>query len=324
MKWKLAFDDPYPVPSWPSGTPYVSLGSCFATHFHKYFNAYKYKGIHNPLGIAYDPISIYRHLLLLNGSTQIEADLFIARDELICHYDMHSSMRAENTAALDNLIKEKSTAFNREMSDSSLWIITLGASIVFKYLEKDRYVANCHKQPQQLFDRIQLSIGETTDYLNKLIQQIKRMCPQSQICFTVSPVRHIRHGIIENSRSKAVLLAAVHESISSRSDCYYFPSFEIFMDELRDYRFYSSDLVHPTDEAVQYVINTWSDRVLNEKQKAQITDLKKLFNRLAHRPYTQVPDIIEKRRTEIHQLISDLEDRYPDLSFSEEKKSISG
>ena len=249
----------------------VLLGSCFSENIGNQLDYYKFQTTQNPFGILFHPIAIENLITnAINEKKYTENDVFF-NNEQYHSFDTHSSLSANNERDfLDNLNSSiKST--RKTLEESSHIIITLGTSWVYRYIESDQIVANCHKVPQKKFLKEILSVDTISESLENIILLIKSINKNASILFTVSPVRHIKDGFIENSQSKSHLITAIHQVIDKRKYNYYFPSYEIMMDELRDYRFYAEDMIHPNKTTINYIwekfMSTWFDVSANSTMK---------------------------------------------------------
>jgi hypothetical protein len=240
----------------------VLFGSCFAENIAQKLDFYKFPHLVNPFGILFHPIAIE------NALDDIDQKKIYTENDLYFHNDLwqsfkhHSKFSSESKSEILRHINTSIENTNQFLKNTSHIIITLGTAWVYEFTEQQQLVANCHKIAQKKFQKRLLSLDEIEQSLQNTLQIIQRFNPTTQVIFTVSPVRHLNNGIVENSQSKALLLTAIHQVIHQKST-HYFPSFEIMMDDLRDYRFYKNDLIHPNDLAVDYIWeqfkNSWID-----------------------------------------------------------------
>ncbi len=249
----------------------VLLGSCFSENIGNQLDYFKFQTTQNPFGILFHPIAIENLITnAINEKKYTENDVFF-HNEQYHSFDAHSSLSAtDKTEFLDQI---NSSILNTKtgLEEASHIIITLGTSWVYRFIESDQIVANCHKIPQKKFLKEILSVDTVSESLEAIISLIKSINKNVSILFTVSPVRHLKDGFIENSQSKSHLISAIHQVIDKRKNSFYFPSYEIMMDELRDYRFYAEDMIHPNKTAINYIwekfINTWFDASVNATMK---------------------------------------------------------
>ncbi|TPN86747.1 GSCFA domain-containing protein [Aquimarina algicola] len=261
------------------------FGSCFAENIGDKFEYFKFKNAINPIGILFHPKAIENFLWMsTQGEQYTPADVFFHNEQWHC-FDAHSSM--SNTDQNELLADLNDALFftNAKIKTSTHIFITLGTSWVYRLKALDLIVANCHKIPQKEFQKELLSIDEISQSLQNSLYLIRAINPDVQVVFTVSPVRHIKDGYIENNRSKSHLLASIHQVVDDNEYTSYLPSYEIVMDELRDYRFYDLDMIHPNELAIaciwQYVSETWISETAIDIMK-RVEEIQK---GLSHRPF---------------------------------------
>lgn len=279
-------------------TAFGFIGSCFSDHMHQRFRHHGLKAWMSPYGTTYNPLSITNQLISsidltnrFNLHTHKNSSFYWETSHKIVH-----SNPAELTHAVDVMRAESKKA----LSHLNILFITLGTSWVYELADSGLLVANCHKLPANHFTKRLLEISEITTALNQLITSLILFNPRINIVFTVSPVRHLRDGIIENTRSKARLIEACHELVESHQECSYFPSFELLMDEFRDYRFYEKDGAHPTEFAIDLVFDKLKDVLFSEPFKKVLLDVSRVRQMEQHRFSAQSnPSDIEKHRVQI-------------------------
>lgn len=232
--------------------PMISVGSCFAENMGKKLDEGKFSIHSNPFGILYNPVSIKDAILrIISNEPFSVSDLFSHHD--LWHSWMHHGRFSspEKMTALSMMNSSLATA-HEKVSKANIIIITLGTAYAYRTKKDGVIVANCHKVPSSEFDKVRLSVDDVYGALNNALKALYSFNPSTEVILTVSPVRHIRDGIVENQRSKAILLLAT-EQLCKAKNVNYFPSYEIMMDELRDYRFYDTDMLHPNTVAIDYI-----------------------------------------------------------------------
>lgn len=235
-------------------------GSCFTENIGKYLNDFQFKTLINPFGIMYNPVSIFNSLdRIVHKKLYTEDDLLL-HHELYISLDHHGEFSATHKLEVLNHINSNIEQAHAFYKASKYLIITLGTSLVYKHIEKNKVVANCHKIPNTAFNKIFLSVDEIVKDFNKIAAFLQ----DKKIVFTVSPVRHWRDGAVENQRSKSILIESIHQIMAQNNNCFYFPAYEIMMDELRDYRFYAEDMIHPNTVAVKYIWQKFSETYFSE------------------------------------------------------------
>jgi hypothetical protein len=263
--------------------PILLMGSCFSAHIGELLRNSYFNALYNPTGILFDPVSVCRHLGMLQKGDKYSEDHLRYYNELFYSWDFHSSCsRMKKEEALD-VINAGIEAGNAFLNKAGWLVITLGTAYVYRLKTENKYVSNCHKVPAGEFDKILLSAEQIAKELSLCLQALKLQYPGIQVIFTLSPVRHVRDGVVENTRSKGRLHEAIHQVCEQLSWAYYFPSYELITDVLRDYRFFEADLVHPNKTAVQYVFDVFCDTWLDSATKAYLPELKQVFNDSSHR-----------------------------------------
>jgi hypothetical protein len=316
MEFRLAFDPPAFEKKITIHDKIIMVGSCFTEHIHGYFSNFKFSCIENPHGTLFNPISIFKSIQHYIDKTNIEEQSLFNQNGLWSHWDFHSKLSdssPESTKARMNAAIEKAHIFLKEAN----WlIITLGTSFVYENQE-EAIVANCHKVPASGFKKRLLSIQEIGNSFQHLYLKLKKFNPSINILFTISPVRHLRDGFVENNRSKAILHHVVGDFINT-PDVFYFPSFELIVDDLRDYRFYAEDMVHPNYQATQYVWEKFCGSCIEGKTRELMKELEQLNTAMIHKPMH--PNTIEhlKFKDKFKALAEELKQRYPALDWDKE------
>ena len=263
----------------------VLLGSCFAENIAEKFSYYKFQNNVNPLGVLFHPVAI---LDLLSRARQnkfyTDNDVFFSNgywQSFQAHSRLNSTSQSE---ILDHLNKALKLTQNQLQSASHV-ILTFGTAWVYKHKQSKTTVANCHKQPQSEFDKSILSVDELQDTFNSIISVLKSFNPKVTVVFSISPVRHLKDGFVENNHSKSQLISALHPIVSSSENTHYFPSFELVMDELRDYRFYKDDMMHPNQLAIDYIWERFQSSWIESDVKLTMNEVSRLQKGLDHKPF---------------------------------------
>lgn len=251
------------------------FGSCFSDEVGGKLTQSKFKALSNPFGTIYNPHSIFK--LLANA---VEKNHLVESQGVHYHWDTHGSISGLSAQECSQLFEDRMKETQAFLKQTKWLIITLGTSIAYE--RNNEIVANCHKVPQAQFNKRFLSQKEIIEQFASLYANLD---PDLLIIFTVSPVRHIRDGLVENNRSKAILIDAVHQIVADYENVQYFPSYEILIDELRDYRFYSEDMIHPSQQAIDYVWKRFSETYFDEDTRSFIKDWSKVKSAIDHRPF---------------------------------------
>ena len=298
---------------------FLGIGSCFVEQMGQRLAARKFSSFYNPLGIAFNPYAVALSLTRARQPKAYQvADLFEYQG-LWHSFDHHGSFSAPSPAQTLAGIELAQKAAHAQFQKASVLILTLGTANVWEHLAEKRSVSNCHKLPGHNFQRRRMDMAETVEVLGTALEACFGVHPELKVIITVSPVRYLREGIIENARSKATLLLATEQLCRSFDQVQYFPAYELLMDDLRDYRFYAEDLAHPNAQATDYIWAYFQNAFFDAATQIQTQELEKLHRAVQHRPLH--PDAIT-HQTFLHQqleYIIRLESKYPSLDFSSEK-----
>ena len=214
-----------------------------------------------------------------------------------------------------NNLNESIKSTHLQIKNSTHIIITLGTAWVYRHLESDIIVANCHKVPQKQFAKELLSIEEISESLQAIVGLIRSVNPKAVIIFTVSPVRHLKDGFVENAQSKAHLIAAVHEVVEPRNYIHYFPSYEIMMDELRDYRFYDDDMVHPNTAAINYIWERFQESWIAKEALKTMDEVDSIQKGMCHKPFNSNSDAYKQFLQDLRSKQLKLQAQFPTITF---------
>ena len=259
----------------------LMLGSCFSDNIGSQLADYGFDVCVNPFGTLYNPISILQSVELLASDREFTAKDCVemgAGAGLICSFSHHTSFARSTTEDFIANANESLSQARAFFKACNKVIITLGTSWCFRDIASDKIVSNCLKRPAGEFHRERLSVAEVTDALKSIMSK----CPDKEFIFTVSPIRHFKDGAHGNQVSKSTLLIGIEEAITGSQKADYFPSYEIMMDELRDYRFYAEDMCHPTQQAVDYIRERFLHWALPSSEHQQLEENIRTFKRSRH------------------------------------------
>lgn len=291
------------------------IGSCFANNIGKMLIEDGFNVSINPFGILFNPISVSRAIRHITLEYQYkEQDLINYNEQWISlnhHSNFNCDIKEDTLFKINSKIKETKDFYK----SSDILFITFGTAWVYTYNINDKIVANCHKIPSKYFSKKLLSIEEILRSYEILIPIIRKNNPSKKIVFTISPVRHWKDGIIENNRSKSVLHLAIMEMIKRYENTYYFPSYEIMIDELRDYRFYKEDMLHPNNQAVKYIYKRFSTLFYNEETKSINNQLRKIKLSLNHKPFNKNSKDYNEFKKKLEIKINNFRIKYPYINF---------
>ncbi|MGE0560191.1 MAG: GSCFA domain-containing protein [Flavobacteriales bacterium] len=294
------------------------LGSCFTENIGGKLTNYKFKVTTNPFGIIYNPVSLANALnKIIDGYTYTENDLAEHQTKYLS-FDHHGSFSSFDKQTCLAKINGEIESAHQQLSNTKTIIITLGTAWVYELIDNNKIVANCHKIPAKNFTKRLLSVEEVVQSFSVLANTFKNI----QFIFTVSPVRHISDGLHENNISKSVLHLAIHQLISQHKNCSYFSAYEMVMDELRDYRFFKEDMIHPTTQAIDYVWKKFADTYFSTETKTLNLKIEKLLSAVKHKPFDFKSEAHQKFIADQLNQMDELTKNYPFLDFEKEKREI--
>lgn len=299
------------------------IGSCFTEHIGNYLAEVKFDVLQNPNGILFDPVSVCKSLDAYIQNKQYTEDGLFYLNECWHSWQHHSRFsNIDKTRCIDNINESQKNA-SSFLKNADWLIITLGSSFSYRLAKNGEPVANCHKAAQNIFIKHLCSIEETITLFDGIIHKLFQFNNKLKIIFTISPVRHLRDGVIENNRSKARLIEAVHHLVNKFDKLYYFPAYELVIDVLRDYRFYDIDLAHPNYAATQYVLEKFSEACFDTSALNLAEEIKKIIIAKNHKPFNpssnQHKIFLENNLVKI----KTLQQQYPFLNFENEVKYFS-
>lgn len=301
----------------------LALGSCFAEHIGTRLLNRKFDLFLNPTGIIYNPVSVLQTLELLQRGDQIRSSDLFQYQELWHHFNFHGRYAHPDPEKALELMNTSISEVHKIWPQLDRLIITWGTAYAYRHLEQDRIVANCHKLPGKNFERFRLSLDQfLPDYVN-ILQQWKLQQPDLQVLISVSPVRHLRDGLVANQRSKAVLLLAAEQLCRELDFVHYFPAYELVLDDLRDYRFYDRDLAHPNETAVDYVWEYFQRSCLDDATRQIAQRVEPIMRAARHRPFHSATEAHRQFCRQQLEKINMLEAEYPFLDFALEKDHFS-
>ena len=297
----------------------VLLGSCFSENMEQKFDYFKFDQFTNPFGILFQPKAIEKALVdCVDQRKYGPTDLMqYGNTWLSLHH--HGKFNQRDPDMVLHEINQGIDEGHKALRKATHIIITLGTSWAYRWNEDGSFVANCHKIPQSNFSKELLSSEQTATSLQHMINKVREINQETQFIFTVSPVRHLKDGFEENSLSKALLLAAIHE-VKNNEQVHYFPSYEIMMDDLRDYRFYKRDLIHPSEEAVDYIWELFKNAWISEQARETMMEIEEIQRGLLHRAFDPGSEEHQKFLDHLEKKIQKLSLNYPEIEFNKKRK----
>jgi hypothetical protein len=296
----------------------VSVGSCFTENMGDKFQYFKFQNTTNPFGIIFNPVSIEKIIeKAITATLFTESDIFF-HNERWHSFNVHSDLSNESKEALLESLNSILKLTKSQLETASHIIITYGTSWVYRNIESDAIVANCHKVPQKQFTKVLLSVEVIKESIEKTMELIALVNPKANLIFTVSPVRHTKDGFVENQLSKSHLIAAIHGVLNTehfKLNTEYFPSYEIMMDELRDYRFYAEDMLHPSQVAIDYIWKRFSETTISESAYSAMEEVQNIQKSLSHKPFNPNSENHLKFEEKLKAKITKLVTQYSFMKF---------
>lgn len=297
----------------------MMFGSCFSEHIGNKLDSLKFNVSNNPLGILFNPCSILETIRRIAEKRNFtEQDLFCT-EGIWNSFHLHSKFAQLNAVDYLNNANTQLAAAHTFLQNATHLFITLGTAWIYELAEDGTIVANCHKEKKERFIRKRLSLNECADALRKIIQTVQGVNPSIIITFTVSPIRHWKDGAHGNQISKSTLLLAIEMIQEKNPSVQYFPAYEIMMDELRDYRFYASDLLHPNEMAINYLWERFSESRISPQTQEEMNLVERLISAINHRPFNPGSESYRKFQTKTLELIGEMEKKLPQLNWDTEK-----
>ncbi len=301
-------------------TPVLFMGSCFTENIGNMMANLKFPVLINPFGVLYNPVSVQQSLeILLDKRDFEESDLDFFNEQWFSFYHDTEFSNPNKQECLDRINVTLNKA-REHLKNAKYLIVTFGTAWVYEYLKTGNVVSNCHKIPAKEFRRFKLGVEDIFVNWAKLMNRIEDYNPDLKIIFTVSPVRHWKDGAIQNQLSKSTLILAIHQLKKLFDNVEYFPAYEIMMDDLRDYRFYADDMLHPSILAVDYIWDQFLQTYFQKETERTIKDVEKIIQAAGHRPLRPNTASHEKFKKAQLRKMEELSKKYPILDFTDEKK----
>ncbi len=295
------------------------VGSCFTENIGNKLSKLKFNTFTNPFGILYNPISIhYAISRLLSGEKYTEEEVF-EKNGIWHSFDHHSSFSSTNK---DECLKRINESFSKgveKIFDTDILFITFGSAHLYQLKESQKLVSNCHKYPSSLFDKKMFDLLQTFEVYKILFEKLKQLNPKLRIILTVSPIRYLSDGFIENQISKSLLILLCSKLQQFFQSVTYFPAFEIMMDDIRDYRFYAADMIHPNEIAIDYIFEKFTQHYFDEQTKVLADEIEKIVKTSEHRVFFK--DSIEHLKL-CEAMLKRIEHLKKDFSFLDFDKEI--
>ena len=291
------------------------MGSCFAENMGEKLEYFKFQTTVNPFGIIFNPVSIEKLVdRMVNQKPFTDQDVFLHNDLWHC-YEVHSGLSNPDKEDFLKSLNHTIDQSHQQITKVTHFQITYGTSWVYRHKTSNEIVANCHKVPQKEFEKELLSVEQIQSSIQNTIALVQKINPDCHFIFTISPVRHTKDGFVENQQSKAHLITALHASITQFPTSSYFPSYEIMIDELRDYRFYAEDMLHPNQVAIDYIWIRFSESYINESEYQIMKEVESIQKALLHKPFNPESESHHKFLIQLLSKIEKVKIRLPHLQF---------
>ncbi|PWD99212.1 GSCFA domain-containing protein [Marinilabilia rubra] len=305
------------------GSPVFLIGSCFADNVGEKLLESRLHSLTNPFGVLYNPVSIAKSIERIINRNFCEKEELVFHNNLWHHFDFHGRFNNADQDLVCDAINEEIERAHAFLGRSEFLIITFGSSFVYERNDTSEIVANCHKFPNNFFDRYKLEPDEIVSLYKDLIISLRIFNPNLKVIFTVSPVRHWKDGAHGNQLSKATLLLAIDKLCNLFEKIWYFPAYEIMMDDLRDYRFYEPGMLNPSGQAVDYIWSRFTEVLFSEKAQKFISRIRKIHLARQHR-FLNAPDeryfnFIRKNL----QLIEDIQRQFMEANLEDDRNYFS-
>ena len=299
----------------------VLMGSCFSENMGEKLTYFKFKNTVNPFGIIFNPVSIERlSERVVNQIPFNSNDIFFHNENWHCH-EVHSELSHSNKNQFLKNLNTILLATYEQITESTHIIFTYGTSWIYKLKSTNQVVANCHKIPHSAFNKEILSVETVAKSIQNTLVLIQKLNPSVHFIFTISPVRHLKDGFVENQRSKAHLIAAVHQILNTAIEVSlsvkktYFPSYEIMLDELRDYRFYAEDMLHLNPVAIDYIWMKFFENFVHENEFEVMQEVCAIQKALQHKPFNPDSESHQKFLSQLQNKIAAIEKQFPQIRF---------
>lgn len=302
-------------------------GSCFTEHIVTHLNNAKFSVLENPNGILFNPHSIASSITsYIENKKYSKEDLFY-HNEGWHSWDHHSRFSDTDVENALNKINQSIHTAHHFLQQTNWLIITLGSAWIYELIHNENaasgqstIVANCHKIPSGNFNKRLMTTEEVLSVMGNMLYRLFLFNPGIKIIFTISPVRHLRDGFVENNKSKAVLIQAVHHLVEKFEQLFYFPAYELVIDDLRDYRFYTEDMVHPNYLATDYVWEQFRSACIAPSSYPLIKEMEKINLAIKHRPFNETSQAHQKFLQANLKKVNELQTLYPFIDFSRERE----
>lgn len=295
------------------------VGSCFTENIGTKLKQLKFPVLENPNGILFNPVSIARSVQsYIQNKQYTEADLFY-QNESWNSWEHHTRFSHPQKETCLQMINQSQQAAHTFLKQADWLLVTVGSAFVYE-LANSEVVANCHKVPTDKFNKRLLHMDEIKAVLHSMLQAVFAFNPYIKIIFTISPVRHLRDGFVENNRSKAALIQAIHQLVEADERLFYFPAYELVIDDLRDYRFYAEDMVHPNYTATNYVWDKFISTCIDDASQLLMKEINMINAAKNHKPFNPTSEQHKKFLQANLEKVQQLQTHHPSIDFEKERQ----
>ncbi|GIV30532.1 MAG: hypothetical protein KatS3mg028_1598 [Bacteroidia bacterium] len=297
------------------------IGSCFAENLAKWLKERHFNVFFNPNGVLFNPSSIYLTLQNIIDNPENFEENVLFYDNAHWKSFLHQThfYDKDKNKLIDTIIQAQRAA-QKFLKSSHFIFITFGSAYVYEHVQLKTVVANCHKLPSSTFEKKLLSVQQIVENYEVLLRKIKHINPDVKIILSVSPVKYLAYGTINNNISKATLILAVHELCNKHPNIFYFPAYELITDDLRDYRFYKEDMAHPNEAAIKYVMKKFSVAMISSTSQTVVTEIEKIMTAMQHQVTHRNSSATQAFAHQMLQRCEMLETQYPHLKLDTEKE----
>ncbi len=324
MKFHFEFDIKKTQSPIHHGHKLLLIGSCFTESIGEKLRKHKFSTLENPNGILFNPVSVAEAVGAYIANKKISSKDIFEHNETWHSWKHHSRFSGITADECIDKINASTSSAHTYLKHADHLMITLGSAWLYTLTgeaanaEPGTVAANNHKAPANWFQKRLMPAEETIRVLHEMITHLLQFNPHLHIIFTISPVRHLREGVIENNRSKALLIQAVHQLAEKFEQLYYFPAYELVIDDLRDYRFYAEDLVHPNYQATQYVWEKFTEACMLEETRILLKEIAEINLAYQHKPFNPLTEQHQKFLASYHVKTKSLQEKHAYLNFEDE------
>lgn len=318
MQFHLGFTPPESEHKLSHQDKVLMIGSCFSEHISERLTELKFDVHSNPFGIVFNPESICKTLHRIIDKDYFTVDDIFEKEDQFFSFEVHSLISSANAKTYLNELNACIDKWHEHIKSAKFLIITFGSAYAYWHLKKKEWVANCHKFPGSTFKKRLLTSTNIIDSCDLLFHKLLVFNPKIEIVLTVSPVKHLRDGVVENNLSKATLIQATHHLLANFTHCSYFPAYELVNDDLRDYRFYESDMAHPNKLAIDYVWEKFSATYFGDETKKLNLSITEINKAMCHNPFNPESQAHIQFKHNYLDKCKDLNAKFPWLDLQEE------